>query len=270
VLEAVLRRDRVVISAALAVIAALAWAYLLWMSAHMGMGTQPEMSGMDMPGMNMDMPAMLAPDLRPRGAGEFAFMFGMWAVMMVGMMTPSAAPMVLIYAGVGRQASAQGKPFAATGWFLAGYLVVWLAFALLATGAQMLLTKAALLDPMMVSSSRLFGAIVLIVAGLYQWTPLKDVCLSQCQSPVMFIQRHGGFRGDPAGAVLLGLRHGAYCVGCCWVLMAVLFVGGVMNVLWIAALSALVFAEKALAHGRILSRTAGLALVGAGAWMIAA
>ncbi len=181
-LEAVLRRDRVVISAALAVIAALGWAYLLWLSAHMGMGAQPEMSGMDMPGMDMDMPGMFTPELRPWRAAEFAFTFGMWAVMMVGMMTPSAAPMVLIYAGVGRQALAAGKPFAATGWFLAGYLVVWLAFALIATGAQLLLTQAALLDPMMASSSRVFGGIVLIVAGLYQWTLLKDACLTQCQS----------------------------------------------------------------------------------------
>ena len=269
-IEAVLRRDRVVVSAALAVIAALAWAYLLWLSAHMGMGTQPEMSGMDMPGMNRNMPGMLAPDFRRWSAGEFAFTFGMWAVMMVGMMTPSAAPMVLIYAGVGRQAFAQGKPFAATGWFLAGYLVVWLVFALIATGAQLLLTAAALLDPMMASSSRVFGGIVLILAGLYQWTPLKDACLSQCQSPLLFIQRHGGFRRDPSGAVWLGLRHGAYCVGCCWMLMALLFVGGVMNVLWIAALSALVFAEKALPHGRLLSRTAGVLLIGAGVWLIAA
>jgi len=220
-----------------------------------------------MPGMSM--PGMLAPEFRPWSAGEFAFTFGMWAVMMVGMMTPSAAPMVLIYAAVGRQASAHGKPYAATGWFLAGYLLVWLAFALAATAAQLALTQAALLDPMMASSSRVFGGIVLIAAGLYEWTPLKDACLSQCQSPLLFIQRHGGFRRDPPGAVLLGLRHGAYCVGCCWMLMALLFVGGVMNVLWVAALSVFVLVEKRLPPGRLFSRTAGLAFIGAGAWLLA-
>ena len=264
-LEAVLRRDRAVVSAALAVIAALAWAYLLWLSANMEMGAEPEMAGMSMPGM--DMSAMLAPEFRPWSAGEFTFMFGMWAVMMVGMMTPSAAPMVLIYATVGRKASAEGKPFAATGWFLAGYLLVWLAFAVLATAAQFALTQAALLDPMMASSSHVFGGVVLIAAGLYEWTPLKDTCLAQCQSPLMFIQRHGGFRRNAGGAVLLGLRHGAYCVGCCWMLMALLFVGGVMNVLWIAAISAFVLVEKAL-PGRVFSRAAGLAFVAAGIWLV--
>ena len=132
-LEALLRRDRVLVSVALAAIAALAWAYLFWLSANMGMGAEPEMPGMGMPAMDMpdmDMPGMLAPEFRPWSATDFAFTFGMWAVMMVGMMTPSAAPMVLVYAAVGRQAFSQGKPFAATGWFLTGYLLVWVAFAL--------------------------------------------------------------------------------------------------------------------------------------------
>ncbi len=267
-LEAVLRRDRFVVAAALAAVAALAWSYLLLLSAQMGMGPEPEMPGMSMPAMAM--PGMLAPEFSPWSAGEFAFTFGMWAVMMVGMMTPSAAPMVLIYAAVGRQASAQGKPFAATSWFLAGYFLVWLAFALVATAAQFALTQAALLDPMMTSSSRVFGGAVLIAAGIYEWTPLKDACLSQCQSPLMFIQLHGGVRRDPPGAVLLGLRHGAYCVGCCWMLMTLLFVGGVMNVLWIAAISAFVLIEKTLPPGRLFSRAAGLAFVAAGAWLLAA
>jgi predicted metal-binding membrane protein len=122
---------------------------------------------------------------------------------------------------------------------------------------------------MMANSSRVFGGTVLIAAGLYEWTPLKDACLSQCQSPLMFIQRHGGFRRDAPGAAMLGLRHGAYCVGCCWMLMALLFVGGVMNVLWIAAISAFVFLEKALPVGRLLARTAGLVLIATGAWLIA-
>jgi predicted metal-binding membrane protein len=233
----------------------------------MRMGAEPHVPGMSMPGMAM--PGMMAPEFRSWSAADFAVTFAMWAVMMIGMMTPSAAPMVLIYAAVGRQASAQGKPFAATSWFLAGYLFVWLAFALVATAAQFALTQAALLDPMMASSSRVFGGIVLIAAGVYEWTPLKDACLSQCQSPLVFIQRHGGFRRDPRGAMLIGLRHGAYCVGCCWMLMALLFVGGVMNVLWIAAISVFVLLEKTLPPGRLFSRIAGLALVAAGSWLLA-
>ena len=189
-------------------------------------------------------------------------------VMMAGMMTPSAAPMILIYARVGRQASAQGKPFAATGWFAAGYLLSWVGFALVATVAQWALDRTALLDPKMASASQVFGGIVLIAAGVYQWTPLKDICLAQCQSPLLFIQRQGGFHRDPSGSLLLGLRHGAYCVGCCWVLMALLFVGGVMNVLWIATISAFVLIEKIVPVGRLISRIAGVGFVVAGTWLV--
>src|SRR5262249_10500542 len=174
---------------------------------------------------------------------EFAYVFVMWAVMMVGMMAPSAAPMILMYARVGRQSRAQGKPFAATGWFAAGYVIAWTAFSLAATLLQWGIERAALLDSKMVMSSSLLGAIVLIAAGVYQWTPLKDVCLAQCQSPFLFLMRHGGFRNRAGGCLLLGLRHGGYCVGCCWVLMALLFVGGGMEVLLVGLLSLLVVVE---------------------------
>ena len=120
----------------------------------------------------------------------------------------------------------------------------------------------------MASASNVFGAIVLIAAGIYQWTPLKDVCLTQCQSPFQFLIRYGGFRGDVPGCLLLGLRHGAYCVGCCWFLMALLFVGGVMNVLWIALLALLVLLEKLTPYGRWVGRVAGIACVAAGAQML--
>jgi predicted metal-binding membrane protein len=110
---------------------------------------------------------------------------------------------------------------------------------------------------------------VLIAAGVYQWTPLKDVCLAQCRTPLGFLMRHGGFRGDVPGCVALGLRHGIYCVGCCWVLMALLFVVGVMNVLWIALLAMLVFVEKLSPWGRWIARCAGTAFVAAAVWMAA-
>jgi predicted metal-binding membrane protein len=130
------------------------------------------------------------------------------------------------------------------------------------------LEREALLDPRMESASRTLGAVVLIAAGVYQWTSLKDVCLAQCQTPFGFLMRHGGFRGDVQGCLGLGLRHGAYCVGCCWILMALLFVVGVMNVLWIALLALLVLLEKLTPWGRWVARAAGIACVAAGVWML--
>jgi predicted metal-binding membrane protein len=264
-IETVLRRDRVIVAASLVVLTALAWTYVWWLAADMDMG------GMDMPGFRM-IPAgmgLMMPASAPWTGMEFAFVFAMWAVMMVGMMTPSAAPMILIYARVGRQAAEQGKPFAASGWFAAGYLLAWVGFSLAATSAQWALERAALLTPMMQSASKLLGGAVLIAAGLYQWTPLKDTCLSYCRSPFVFIQRKGGFRRDAAGAMTLGLQHGFYCIGCCWALMALLFVGGVMNLLWIAVLAILVLLEKIMPIGRFIARIAGVGFIAAGVRLLA-
>jgi len=263
-LESVLRRDRIVVAAALAGLAALAWGYVLWLGADMSMG------GMDMTGFRM-IPAglgIMAPANAPWKAIEFAFVFAMWAVMMVGMMAPSAAPMILMYARVGRQAAAEGTPFAATGWFASGYFLAWIGFSLVATVAQWTIERSALLDVEMASASNALGGAILIAAGVYQWTPLKDVCLTQCQSPLLFLMRHGGFRRNALGCLLLGLRHGAYCVGCCWMLMALLFVGGVMNVLWIALLALLILLEKLFRFGRWIARAAGATFLGAGAWLL--
>jgi len=157
-------------------------------------------------------------------------------------MAPSAAPMLLMYARVGRQARVDrpgtpGKPLAATGWFAAGYLLAWSGFSFAASVIQWVLERLALLDARMASANILLGAIVLIAAGIYQWTPLKNACLAQCQSPFRFLMSHGGFRSNVAGCVQLGFLHGIYCIGCCWILMALLFVVGVMNVLWIALLA---------------------------------
>jgi predicted metal-binding membrane protein len=238
-LETLLRRDRVIVVAALATLAALAWGYLLWLAADMDMG------GMDMTGFRM-VPSgrgLMLPDDTPWSAGEFAFVFAMWVVMMVGMMAPSAAPMILIYAKVSRQATAERTPFGAAGWFAGGYFLAWTVFSLLATAAEWALDRAALVDARMTGTNDVLGGVVLIAAGAYQWTRLKDTCLTQCQTPFSFLMRHDGVRRNAAGCLKLGLRHGAYCVGCCWVLMALLFVGGVMNVLWIAVLAALVLLE---------------------------
>jgi predicted metal-binding membrane protein len=263
-LQAVLRRDRVVVAGALAVVTALAWAYVLWLAADMDMG------GMDMTAFRM-IPAgagLMMPATEPWVPIEFVYVLVMWIVMMVGMMTPSVAPMILIYARVGREAAARGKPFAPSIWFAGGYLLAWMAFSLAATVAQWALQRAALLTPMMASSSALLGGGLLIAAGIYQCTPLKNACLRQCQAPLLFIQRHGGFRGSTAGALALGARHGAYCVGCCWTLMALLLVGGVMNVSWIAAIAIFILAEKVTPRGHAVSLIAGAGLIAAGIWLV--
>jgi predicted metal-binding membrane protein len=211
---------------------------------------------------------IMAPAAAPWSAVDFAFVFVMWAVMMVGMMAPSAAPMILMYARVGRQAKIAGKPLAATGWFGAGYFLAWSGFSLAATLALWVLQRKALLDARMASANILLGAVVLIAAGIYQWTPIKNACLAQCQSPFRFLMSQGGFRSDARGCLRLGLLHGTYCVGCCWVLMGLLFVVGVMNVLWIALLALLVLLEKLTPWGSWVARIAGAGSIAAAAWML--
>jgi len=147
-------------------------------------------------------------------------------------------------------------------------LIAWAGFSLAATSAQWALERAALLTPMMEGASNVLGGIVLIAAGIYQWTPVKEACLSYCQAPLTFILRHGGFRREPTGALALGFRHGLYCIGCCWALMLLLFVGGIMNLFWIAALAILVLLEKVIPAGRIIARLAGGLFVLAGGWML--
>jgi predicted metal-binding membrane protein len=265
VLEALLRRDRQVVLAALLLLAALTWSYLLWLAGHMATASpDTTMADMAMPGMDMGP----APRIAPWAAMDILLAFVMWSVMMVGMMTPSVAPMILLYARVGRHAASDGKPFAATGWFAAGYFLAWTGFSVLATVTQVALRSAALLTPMLTSTSDLMGGVILIVAGVYQWSRLKDACLMQCREPLLFIQRHGGFKRRAMGSLGLGLRHGLYCIGCCWAFMLLLFVGGVMNILWVAALAVLVLLEKLSMQGRFLSRATGCALISGGVFLI--
>jgi predicted metal-binding membrane protein len=250
----------------------------VWLARDMSMATPlasagqgGAMPGMDMEGMDMSaMPGMnMAPIFTGWGPIDFAFMFVMWSVMMVGMMTPSVAPMVLLYAGVGRKARAGGSAFASSAWFFLGYLLVWVGFSIAATGTQWILTRLALLTPMITTTSAVLGGVILLVAGLYQWTPWKDICLRQCQAPIAFLSRNGGFRSDPYGAASVGVKHGLYCLGCCWALMGLLFVGGVMNLFWIGGIAILVLLEKVIPLGRVIPRIAG-AIVGlAGIWLIA-
>jgi predicted metal-binding membrane protein len=284
-INAVLRRDRAVVLAAIVVMAGLAWAYIVWLAGDMDMGAGTGSMGASMGGsmgssmgssmgasmdhgMGASMGTMLAPAFRPWSAADFTFTFVMWSVMMVGMMLPSVTPMLLLYAAAGRKAAATGTPLAATGWFVAGYLLVWLVFSFVATMAQWQLGRFALITPMLSRASDLFGGVVLIVAGLYQWSPLKDACLASCQSPFGFLISRGGFSASPSGSLRLGAEHGALCVGCCWVLMALLFVGGVMNLLWIAALTIFILLEKIVPTGRLIPRLAGAAMLAAGLFLL--
>lgn len=257
-LAAILRRQSLVVIAALGTLSALAWADLVWLSHSMAMAAAMS----NMPGMAM------APALAPWTFAHSVSMFLMWAVMMVGMMTPSTAPMILLYGRVASHARSSGRDFSSAIWFALGYLACWILFAGLATGAQYGLERLALLTPMLASSSRIFGGAVLIAAGIYQWTPLKDACLARCRAPLAFVQHHGGFRPGVFASLKLGMLHGFYCIGCCGALMALLFVVGVMNLFWIALLMILVLAEKAIPGGRILARIAGATAIAAGVLML--
>lgn len=258
--DRLVRRDRTVALVSLALIVALSWGYIVLMARDMNAAPMAEMPGMDMP--------MATAAAESWGAARYWMTFTMWAVMMVAMMLPAAAPVILLYARVGRSAAAQNKVFAPTAYFLVGYLAAWTGFSLLATTGQYLLTQAALMTPDMSFTAPTLGAGLLVAAGLYQWTPLKNACLQRCRAPLAFVQAHGGFKPDAGHSVRLGVLHGLYCIGCCWLLMALLFVGGVMNLLWVAGLAVLVLAEKNLPGGAWIGRISGAAFVGAGIWMM--
>lgn len=241
------RRDRVAIYAALVGVTALSWACLIKMAADM-----------DMP-MDMSSMAESGMQIRPWTSTNFIYMFLMWAVMMVGMMVPTAIPMTLIYAAVARKAAGQGTPLTPSAVFISGYIAMWTIFSAAATLAQWGLDQAALLSPMMVSNSPVLGACLLIVAGLYQMTPAKNACLRHCRSPAHFFAER--WRPGSSGAFRMGLGHGAFCLGCCWALMGLLFFGGVMNLLWIAAITLFVLLEKVVPFGGQGGRIAGGAMI---------
>ena len=252
--ESVLKQDRALVVAGLVGVTGLAWAYMLYLA-------------WDMKGMHMGPGGMAMPHLQSWGAVDFSLMFVMWAVMMVAMMVPTATPMILLFATVNRRRREEQRPFVPTGVFMLGYVAVWTAFAIGATLAQWGLHSAALLSPMMVSTSNLLGGALLLAAGIFQWTPIKHACLSRCRSPLGFLMSE--WREGPRGASIMGLRHGLLCLGCCWVLMGLLFVLGVMNLLWIAALAGFVLVEKMSPGGHWVSRAVGLLLIAWAAWMIA-
>jgi predicted metal-binding membrane protein len=238
-----------------------AWVYVVMTARRM----VTESAGMRGQSMTAMMDAMTG--VQSWTATEFGLRLAMWAVMMVAMMVPTVAPMTLMYAAVARKAAAQHNPLAPTFVFVTGYITMWTVFSLVATIAQYALDRAALLSPMMVSRSAIFGAGLLLVAGIYQLSPFKNACLRNCRAPTHFLSRY--WRTGNLGAFRMGLQLGAYCVGCCWILMGLLFVGGVMNLLWIAAIAIFVLLEKTIPLGDVGGKFAGAAMILVGALSLA-
>jgi predicted metal-binding membrane protein len=248
-------RDRLAVGALLVSVTALAWGY----TAHQACVMQ-EMDAAMMRDMAMPMNDMEAP-WTPLDA---ALMFLMWTAMMAAMMVPAAAPMTAAFATINRRRRERGAPYVPTAIFLSGYVLAWSGFSLAATALQWLLQRAGLVTTMMESSSAALSAALFVLAGLYQFSPLKDMCLAYCRSPQVFVLTE--WRDGPAGAVVMGLRHGLFCMGCCAALMLLLFAVAVMDLRWVAAVTVLVSAEKLLPGARYLRIGIGVVLLAIGAW----
>jgi predicted metal-binding membrane protein len=245
-------RDRTVVLGALTLICAIAWAYL----AYMGWG----MAHMDIGAAMAIMPQMIAWE-----PIDVALVFAMWSIMMVAMMLPSATPTILLFAALRRQA-AHSRALADVAVFVAGYVSTWTVLSLFASLMQWGLLEARLVSPMMVAASPALGGGLLFAAGVFELTPFKEACLSKCRNPAAFIASH--WRKGTRGAFTMGVRNGLYCVGCCWLLMLLLFVLGVMNLIWIALLSAFVLVEKILPNPRWFRTLAGCAFIGWGVALV--
>lgn len=230
-------------------VAAIAWIYLIIEAGRM--------SGSDMAGMVK---------LQARDGTGLILLFLMWTVMMVAMMLPSALSMVLFQATLLRKIRTGQSYVASISAFVGGYIAVWTLFSVVATAAQAYLEHLALLSPLMVSNSPKLGGLVLLMAGVYQMTPIKDVCLKHCRTPLAFVLTY--WRPGVVGALRMGLHHGLFCVGCCWALMLLLFVGGVMNLLWVAAITTFVLIEKFAPFGPAVGNGLGMVLVVAGAYVL--
>ncbi|MEC8869755.1 MAG: DUF2182 domain-containing protein, partial [Pseudomonadota bacterium] len=265
-------RDRLVVVIALVAVIVLSWVYVL-AGAGMGMSafemtrmtqpvgaidsTQPSMQGMSMGGTMIS---------GVWTVGYAVVIFFMWWVMMFGMMLPSAAPLLLLFARMMRKEKDKGAPYVPTGVFALGYVIMWAAFSAIATGAQWGLEASGLLSGIMVGTSAVLGAGLLIAAGVWQLTPWKNACLRHCRSPIGFLSAH--WRPGRTGAFKMGLVHGAFCLGCCWFLMALLFYGGVMNLYWIIGLALYILIEKLLPAGARIGQLTGVILIAWGATLL--
>jgi predicted metal-binding membrane protein len=269
--ESALKRNRLVVGASIVALCLLAWLFLFHLARQM-----ESMDGMAarMMGMPVDdrLASVLSAAVSPQAATlanatvNFTLVALMWAVMMVGMMLPSAAPTILLFSALERKRGA-GEPGGRIVPFVAGYFAVWSIFAAAAAAMQTILAQAGLVDMQMAATSTFLAGGIFVAAGIYEFTPLKNRCLVHCRSPLQWIPQH--MRPGRIGAFRMGAEHGTYCVGCCWMLMLLLFVGGVMNLLWVAVIAILVLAQKIMPGGRILSRLSGAGLVAIGAFLLA-
>ena len=253
--EGYLRSDRRIVAGALYLVTLLAWGYLIIFVDQMGLTVTDGMEFKTDSGMK-NMGAMM--ELKPWTALDAVLLFLMWAIMMIGMMTPSAAPMILLYVMVSRKKDNDKNTVIPTAYFYTGYLAVWCIFSVAATTLQWGFERTALLSPMMISVSSILSALILVLAGIYQWTPYKNVCLDRCRNPVWFLSQI--WREGSLGAFQMGLIHGTFCLGCCWMLMLLLFVGGVMNLLFVAAITVFVLFEKVSPMGKNAGKWGGAAL----------
>jgi predicted metal-binding membrane protein len=253
ILVEVFKHDRAIVAFGLAGVATLSWIYLIYMAWGMR-------------NMDVGMEMVIMPAMQHWMAWDLVLVFLMWAVMMVAMMVPAASPVILLFAEINRHRNEPQGTLLATLQFLLGYLTAWTAFSVLATLLQWGLLTAALVSPMMESTSKALGGALLLIAGLFQFSRLKYACLAHCRSPIGFFAtewRHGSW-----GAFRMGLKHGGYCLGCCWALMGLLFAFGVMNLLWVAGISVFILLEKISPANQLVSRLSGLLLIGWAAWIV--
>jgi predicted metal-binding membrane protein len=252
-LLAILKRDRAIVVFGLAGVATLAWTYLIYMDWGMRH-------------MDVGMEMVIMPAMQRWTAWDLVLVFLMWAIMMVAMMVPAAAPVILLFAEINRRRNQHRGMFVSTGQFLLGYLTAWTGFSVLATLAQWGLLTAALVSPMMESTSKALGGSLLFGAGLFQFSRLKYACLAHCRSPMGFLATE--WRDGSGGAFKMGLKHGGYCLGCCWALMGLLFAFGVMNLLWVAGISGFILLEKITSANQLVSRLGGLVFIGLAVWIV--
>ena len=253
-------RERALALGGILVLCALAWTYLVVQTS--GMASMASMTSMSEVG-GMDAPWAFT---------EWGYLCVMWSVMMVAMMLPSLAPTILLVARLDevRRSKQEPAPGATrrrvTPAFVAGYLVAWAAYSIVAATVQWGLHGTLVVSDAMVSVSPILSGALLVAAGAFQFTPLKDLCITHCRSPLSFLTGH--WREGIGGALRMGFHHGSYCVGCCWALMGLLFVLGVMNLIWITGLAVLVLLEKTLPAGRWVTWSAGAALLGWGFFVL--
>jgi len=252
-LAAAARRDRVLLLAALVGLCVLAWAYMIRMAAGTTHGHSCH--------------GMAEPVVRPWGSVEILMAFSMWVAMMAAMMLPIVTPWLLVLSGQKRENGPGGTSLGTVGYFMLGYAAVWTGYSVAAALGQWALVAAALLSPELAATSPVLGGVLFLAAGVYQWTPWRDACMAHCRSPLGYFMT--SWRKGRQGALTMGVRHGLYCVGCCWALMALSFVFGIMNLLWMAGITAFLLVEKITSWGPRFGRAAGVILAGYGMWMLA-